>query len=417
MGVKVLKNQLISHPTMKYLNMSQEEVERYKVLSRCLKNKLTVKSAAELLGLSERHVYRLKNKVEQQGAEGLIHGNRGRKSNSKMSDEERKEIVELLKEKYSDFKPGFATEKLKEEGHDWSSETIRQIMIEEDLWKVNSRKQVEFYAKRPRKEHYGALVQFDGSYHEWFEERASECCLLAAVDDATSQLVGARFVTNENLNDIFAFWRDYLLNKGKPKAVYTDKLMAYHNNFVAEQRDDRLTQFQRAMKGLNVELIAANSPQAKGRVERVFDTLQDRMIKEMRLEGIDSREQGNEFLGKFVEEYNEKYGKAPEQQGDFHRELSEREEELLPRYLCKQEERVIQNDFTVRYDNQVYQLTEDQPVTVRKKSKVKIEERPDSSLKFRLKGEYLNFEEATAKKRYSLEDNSWIIPGNKKVEA
>ncbi len=396
--------------------MSQKEVDRYHIVKRRVNGEIEGNDAAKLLKISTRHLRRLVGGFKKEGVKALIHKNRGRESNFKMPKETKKEITRLLHEIYSDFKPGHACEKL-EKVHDISycSETIRQIMIEEGLWRVRTRKKDKYHSKRPPKEYFGEMIQFDGSYHDWFEGREERCCLLAAVDDSTSIIVHAKFVRNENLEDIFSFFKEYFLLKGKPRSIYLDRLMMYYNNLVEEN----LTQFQRAMKELGIEAIPAKSAEAKGRVERPFLTLQDRLIKEMRLKEISNKNSGNKYLKEeFLLWYNRRYGKAPVKKVDLHQKLTKEEKKSLMGILSKKEERVVHNDFVIYYDKRLFQLLKKQPVTVRKKEKILVEKRMNGSICFKLKEKYLNYKEISSKKRekISLSEIPWILPANTKVE-
>ena len=272
---------------MPYISMSQKELNRYDIIQRSLRKEITVQKAGELLNLSERQIYRLRARVKKKGAQGLVHGNRGKSSNRRIPDNEREEIIRLLHQHYYDFKPTHASEKLEENhGIKRDPKTIRQIMIEEKLWIPKKRKKPKYRCSRPRKEHYGEMQQFDGSYEYWFEDRAPKCCLLASIDDATGKITLAKFVQDEGVFPVFGFWYEYLLTHGKPRSIYLDRLRTYYNNILPERDEQMLTQFQRAMKELNIKPIVAYSPQAKGRIENLFKTLQDRLIKELRLKNI-----------------------------------------------------------------------------------------------------------------------------------
>lgn len=399
-----------------YFTMSQKEVDRHHIIERRIEGEIEGKDAAKLLKISTRHLRRLVEGFKREGVKALVHKNRGRESNFKMPEETKKKIVELLHEIYSDFKPGHACEKLNEfHGIYYSSETIRQIMIEEKLWRVRARKKDKYHSKRTPKEYFGEMIQFDGSYHDWFEGRDGNCCLLSAVDDATSTIVHAKFVRNENLEDIFSFFKEYFLLRGKPRSIYLDRLMMYYNNL----KEENLTQFQRAMKELGIEPIPAGSAEAKGRVEKPFGTLQDRLIKEMRLKGISDKSSANRYLKEeFLSWYGERYGKAPAKKVDLHKKLSKEEKESLMSILSKQEERVVHNDFVIYYEKRFFQLLKEQPVTVRKKEKVLVEKRIDGSICFRIREKYLNYKEISSVKReaISLKDIPWILPANTKVE-
>src|SRR3990167_7430973 len=273
---------------MALITLSRDELDKYDIIQKAIKKEIVNKEAARFLRLSIRQIIRLKNKVRAKGAAGLIHGGRGRESNFKITKDEREKIAELLRKRYSDFKPGFASEKLKENhGLDRDPKTIRAIMISEGLWKPRQKKnQSEHRAWRRRKDAFGEMEQFDGSYEHRLEGRGPECCLLASIDDATGKVTGAKFVSDEVTMPVFSFWQEYLLKHGKPRSIYLDRLRTYYNNLLPERDEELLTQFQRAMKELAIEPIVAHSPQAKGRIERLFKTLQDRLIKKMRLSNI-----------------------------------------------------------------------------------------------------------------------------------
>jgi len=397
--------------------MSQKELDKYEVIQRSLRKEITVQKAAELLRLSERQIYRLRAKVKEKGAQGLIHGNRGKPSNRRMPERERQKIVKLLHQHYSDFKPTHASEKLDTlHGIKRDPKTIRQIMIEEGLWIPKKRKSPDYRSSRPRKEHYGEMEQFDGSYEHWFEHRAPKCCLLASIDDATGKITLAQFAQHEGIFPVFTFWYEYLLTHGKPRSIYLDRLRTYYNNILPEKDEQMLTQFQRAMRELAIEPIVAHTPQAKGRIENLFKTLQDRLIKELRLKNISDIDTANQFLKEeFIPWFNQKYGKEPLKKTDLHRKLTLKERKQLPTILSRHSQRVVQNDFTIRFNNKWYQLTKEQPATVRPKDKVLIEERLDGSLWIRLRNKYLNYQVLLTKPPRE-QKRSWVIPASQKKE-
>jgi len=412
-------NNLTYHHSIMYITMSRKKIEQYGVIKRSLKGELTVEDVSNLISLSERHVYRLRAEVKKEGPKALVHKNKGKESNNKVQEKTRKKIVGFFdNKKHQDFKPGFTAEKLKENHHvHRSSETIRKIMIEEGIWKPKTKKTVDYRSRRKRKGHYGEMIQFDGSYHDWFE-KGKKCCLLAGVDDSTGIIVHARFVKNENLQDISFYWNEYFLSHGKPFSIYLDKFSTYYNN-LTENKKENLTQFQRMMKETDVKPIVAHSPQAKGRVERLFNTLQDRLIKEMRLKNIFTEEKANRYLvEEFLPEFNEKYGKDPLEKGNFHKKVSKEEKSLLPVILSKQSERLVQNDFCIRFKSRTFQLTKKQPSTVRKKERIIVEERMDGSMRIRLGDKYLNYKEIPPERESFLseKDVPWILPANTKKE-
>jgi len=402
---------------MLYISMSQRELNKYDIIQRSLRKEITVQKASELLNLSERQIYRLRAKVREKGIQGLAHGSRGKPSNRRIPDKERQEIIKLLHRYYSDFKPTHASEKLDtNHGIKRDPKTIRQIMIDEGLWIPKKRKKPDYRCSRPRKEHYGEMEQFDGSYEHWFEDRAPRCCLLASIDDANNKITLAQFAQHEGIFPVFTFWYEYLLTHGKPRSIYLDRLRTYYNNILPEKDEEMLTQFQRAMRELGIEPIVAYSPQAKGRIENLFKTLQDRLIKELRLRNISDIKTANQFLKKeFIPWFNQKYGKEPLKKSNLHRKLTLKERKQLPAILSRQSQRVVQNDFTIRFNNKWYQLTKEQPVTVRPKDRVLIEERLDASLWIRLRGKYLNYQVLLTKPPRQ-QRQPWVIPASQTKE-
>lgn len=398
---------------MQYLTMTNREVKRYATIEKLLNKELNGTEASRLLNLSVRQVKRLKAKVLKHGTKALIHQSRGKPSNRSLKEKERQSIIKLLHKHYADFQPTFATEKLKERhGIKRDPKTIRQIMIDNNLWKPRKKKAKEFRSWRQRKAFFGEMEQFDGSYHQWFEERGPYCCLLASIDDATGIPTKAKFVENESVFSVFDFWKEYLQQYGKPYSIYLDKFSTYKmSQRVAQENHDTLTQFQRAMQELSIEPISANSCQAKGRVERLFKTFQDRLTKELRLAGISTKEDANVFLEKvFLPFYAKKYAVEPRSQTNLHKPLSLKEHSLLDAIFSKQYERTIRNDFTISYNKQWYQLLKEQFVTIRKNDKVKVEERLDGSVQFKLRGKYLKYK--IIPERPKKAETPWIIPAN-----
>lgn len=272
----------------KRITMSQKEIKRHVIIKKVLNKELNGAEAAELLALSARHIRRLKKKVKEKGARGLVHENRGRTSNRKTPDHERQKIISLIKEHYSDFGPLLASEKLSERHQiEKNKGTIRDIMIEEGIWKPKAKKKEARREWRQRKASSGEMIQYDGSYEHWLENRGAKCCLLASIDDADGR-IWLKFDEREGVEPTFNFWREYIEQFGKPYSIYVDKFSAYSmNHKLAKENPDTLTQFQRAMEtDLNIEIIHAGSAQAKGRVEKLFGTSQDRLIKELRLNKI-----------------------------------------------------------------------------------------------------------------------------------
>jgi len=405
---------------MNYISMSKKELNKYDVIKRAIGKEITIKKAGELLGLCMRQICRLKAAVKKKGAEGLIHGNRGKSSNRKIPDKERHQIANFLRWRYSDFKPTHASEKLDEvHGFKRDPKTIRQIMIDEELWTPKKHRGSEYRCSRSRKEHYGEMEQFDGSYEHWFEDRngTGELCLLAAIDDATGLITNAKFVSDEGTLPVFSFWQEYFLTHGKPRSIYLDKLRTYYNNLKPALEDEEmLTQFQRAMRELAIEPIVAHSPQAKGRIENLFKTLQDRLIKEMRLRNISDINTANRFLKEeFIPWFNTKYGLEPVKKANLHRKLNQQEKKQLSNILSRHSQRTVRNDFTIVFNKKWYQLGKEQPATIRPKERVLLEERIDGSLHIRLRGKYLNYQLLPAKPERQIKQ-PWVIATTQKKE-
>lgn len=387
------------------ITMSVKEIERLETIGQLAKKSIKEKDAAVKLSLSTRQVRRLKTSYKKKGRLGLIHKSRGRPSSNRISDETRERIRKIVVGNYHDFGPTLAWEKLDEiHGLKYSDETIRQIMIDNGIWKPKKRR-AHHREWRERKECLGEMVQFDGSDHDWFEGRNKEikrCTLLAHVDDATGRLMGALFAKNESLKEVFKAAKKYLLTHGKPVSLYLDCHSIYKKNQRSMLDRGSLTQFERAMEELGVKVIHAHSPQAKGRAERAFETLQDRLIKEMRLKGISDLESANQFIDDFfIADFNRRFAKEPKRRADLHRRLNPQKENL-EQILSRQEKRFVNNDFTIWYKRKLFQLEKSQPTTVLRRDKVIIEERMNGEIKIKLRNKYLNFHQIYTKPRQEL---------------
>lgn len=394
-----------------YIIMSQKEIDKYDIIKKLIKKEINGTDASNLLNITTRHVRRLKRNVEKNGIKGLIHGNRNKQGNRQIPEKEKQKIIKLLHEKYYDFGPLLASEKLAE-NHNISrnKETIRSIMIKEKLWKPKIKKVKEYRSLRRRKDNVGEMIQYDGSYERWFEDRNDKCCLLLSIDDATSQIY-AKFDEHEGVTPTFNFWREYMEKFGKPVSIYVDRFSTYSmNHKLAKENPDTLTQFERAMKELNVDVIHAKTPQAKGRVENIFKTLQDRLIKELRLKNISTIEESNKFLiNDFLPKFNRKFNVEPKRNANFHRQLTKQEIGKLDSIFSRHDERIIKNDFTIMFDTKYFQLLKDQPVTICKKDKVIVETWTDNSINIKLKGKYLNYEILSKQPQKRKEIIPWVI--------
>jgi len=330
--------------------MSRKELDRISLLRQVLAKKMTQVQAAQLLGLSERQVRNLLKNYQTLGPESLISRKRGKPSNRKIDLFFKENVMQLIRSKYEDFGPTLATEKLWE-NHQIriSKETLRQWMIAGHLWMGKTHRK-KLHPLRQRRMCFGEMLQADGSHHDWFET-GEFCCLMFFIDDATSRISAARFEPQETLSGYFELLHEHLISFGAPRAIYTDRFSVFES-----RKQENLTQFRRALASLDIEWIGANSPQAKGRVERCNRTLQDRLVKEMRLRGIKTLEEGNRFLKEFLPIHNEKFSKEPMQLVDLHRPLERGAD--LSRILSKYEERTLTKDYLFQFHNKFYQILE-----------------------------------------------------------
>ena len=381
---------------MEKIKLTASEQERYDIIRSCIDRDITNKEASTRLGLKVRQIQRIKRAVEKQGTEGAIHKSKGRISPNATNKATVKKTVDFLKQKkHQDFGPTFAQEKLLALGVEMNKETLRLLMIKKDLWKPHPRRGPQIVREwRERKERFGELVQFDGSYHDWFENDSEEC-LLAAIDDATSKIVKAVFEDNEGVFAVFRFWLSYVEAYGLPVAIYLDKFSTYKvNHKNAVDNKEFMTQFERAMTELGVQVICANSPEAKGRIERLFGTLQDRMVKEMRLADVKKRDEANRFVcEKYLPDHNAKFNVLAKNTNDAHRPLSDDLRVKLPSIFSIQSRRKVNNDYTIQFKTRWYQLEAAQKTSVYKRDEVIVEERLDGTVHIRLKAVYLEYQE------------------------
>jgi hypothetical protein len=383
------------------IGMTQKDLTRYQVIKNLIAKLINGTDAAKQLCLSVRQVKRLKGRVIAQGARGIIHQLQNRGSNNKTDPVVWGRAKELIQSSYPDFGPTFAHEKLTEvHGLSIGAGTVRNLMIKENIWLPKKRRKNKQYRRqRERKDCFGEMIQFDGCYHHWFEDRGEECCLLAGIDDATGKPAKLMFANSESVEDVFVYWKGYIQKYGKPVAIYLDKFSTYKiNHKNAKDNYDLITQFQRACNELGITLITAHSPQAKGRVENPFGTFQDRLVKELRLRNISAIGEANKFLEDFwAADYAKRFAVAPKSKTDLHRELTARESADLDAIFSVQTARKVKNDFTVQFKNRWYQLTKEQPATVCRGDAVLVEERLDGTLAMRLRGKYLDFKLLAAK--------------------
>lgn len=398
--------------------MTMKETDKYHVIKQVISKELKQSEAAIELNLSERQIRRLVKKIKTNGVKGAIHGLRSRSSNNKLSSQLREKVEDIIcKPIYKDFGPTFLMEKLDErEGLQISVSSLRKIMIEEEIWKAKKPKP-RHRKSRIRRSRVGELIQIDASPHDWFEDRGESCNLIHFIDDATSNILLSRFVKSEDRKTLMDLTKEFIEEYGRSVAIYVDKHSIYKVNrqpTIEEELKDSQpkTQYARAMEELNIEVICANSPQAKGRVERAFGVDQDRLVKEMRLEDISNMEEGNKFLREcYIPKRNKKFGVEPKNPSNAFRPLLP-EHNLTSIFSCRTN-RKIQNDYTVRYKNKWFQITKAQKKRVFAKNKVEIEERLDGSIYLLYKEIYLKYKEITKQQKKHIKTTT--VSGRKGI--
>ena len=342
------------------ITMTMRELDRFKVIQSVVDGLLKPWRAAERLALTTRQVRRLAARLREQGPPGLISGRCAKPSNHRIDAGLAVRAVAIIKERYADFGPTLACEKLREcHNLKLAKETVRRLMIDAGLWTPRRQRPPKIHQPRNRRSCLGELIQIDGSDHRWFEDRAPACTLLVFIDDATSRLMTLHFTATESTFSYFEATRRYIEQHGKPMALYSDKASVFSVN-QKSTADKGVTQFGRALYELNVDTFCANSSQAKGRVERANLTLQDRLVKELRLRGIDTQEAANAYAPHFIADFNNRFGKVPKSDYNAHRPL--RDDEDLDSVLTSRASRCVSATLTVQYDRVLY-LLDDSPVT------------------------------------------------------
>ncbi|KRS10686.1 transposase [Roseovarius atlanticus] len=370
---------------MGWILMSERELNRVEVLSQVSQGQMTATTAANVLGLSRRQVHRLLKKFQAEGPSAIRHRARGRISNNRIDPAVREFAVTLVRENYIDFGPTFAAEKLHEDhGLKVSRETLRKWMQDAGIW-LSRKQRRTFHQPRLHRECYGELIQIDGSDHHWFEDRGPVCTLLVFIDDATSTLMHLEFVTSESTFSYFGALETYLHEHGRPVAFYSDKHTVFRVAQQGAKSGHGMTQFGRALNELNIEILCANSSQAKGRVECANRTLQDRLVKELRLAGISDMEAANAFLPTFMERYNANFAKTPRCPDNLHRPLNTGPDRLVD-VLCWRDERYVGNQLAFSYDRRRIILAENEVTRGLPGRYVDSYEFPDGRLEFRWKG-------------------------------
>jgi len=383
---------------MEHLLMSRKERKRLEVYSRVKRGELRLSKAAELLGISYRQAKRSYGRYRESGAAGLVHRLRGRRSNRGSAEAQRERVLALYQEKYGDFGPTLAAEYLaREDGQSVAVTTLRRWLISKGLWSPKRKRSVH-RRWRARKEHLGEMVQMDGSEHDWFEGRRAKAALMVMIDDATGR-VYARFFESETTAAAMEVFQRYVEMYGLPRSLYVDRDSIYKTTRDATadeelQGKEALTQFARAMEELEVELILAHSPQAKGRVERCNGTLQDRLVKALRLAGISDLESANRYLEEsFLADLNARFAVKPQAKADLHRRVPRNVK--LEQVLSFQENRVVQNDWTVCWRHRRFQLTAANSRLALVRQQVTVCEQLDGTIRLLYKGRELAWEEVT----------------------
>ncbi|MCK4402067.1 ISNCY family transposase [bacterium] len=371
---------------------SQREIKRLHVIHKILDKELKQVEAVDILGLSDRQIRRVVKTVRIEGDKGITHKSRGKSSNVAIPKKIKDRVIGLYREKYNGFGPLLANEKLSEiDKITIGTQTLRNWLIEEGEWKIR-RNHKEHRQWRERKQCFGEMVQMDGSHHDWLEGRGPKLVLMGYIDDAAGKTFG-RFYDYEGTMPAMDSFKKYINKNGIPNSVYLDKHTTYKSNGKPTKEDDLnnrkpLSQFERACEELGVDVIHADSPQAKGRIERLFKTFQDRLIKEMRLRGIKTKEEANKFLDEYLPIYDERFSVEPAKKTDLHRTVPEGAN--LDNVLCRKTVRVLKNDFTISYDNKLYQVE-----NRTRAKKVLVREHIDERISIQYKGETLNHREIT----------------------
>ena len=383
---------------MTVVQVSVRELQRVKVLVELGDGRLGLVEAATLLGVGRRQLLRLRSAFQAQGPVGLVSRKRGWPSNRAHGATLRRTVIGLVRDRYADFGPTLATEKLRElHGLPLGVETLRQWMIADGLWLRRKDRRARVFQPRPRRACLGELVQIDGSEHWWFEDRGPQCTLLVFIDDATGRLMELRLVETEAAFGYFQSTRAYLAAHGKPVTFYSDKHSIFRISKADALQGRGMTQFGRALHDLNIDILCANTPQAKGRVERANKTLQDRLVKEFRLQGVCSIEAGNAALPAFVEPrgspdmaaYNARFAKAAADGRDMHRPVAETDD--LDTAFSWQEERTVSGSLTLQYEKVLFLLQPNDVTRGLARKQVTVHDFPDGRFEIRHEGQALPY--------------------------
>lgn len=371
------------------VSMSEKELYRLQELQKAHEKRQTLIQAAENLGLSLRQVKRLSKRIKEEGPGGIISRKVGKPSNHQLARGLGELVMGIIVERYSDFGPTLAHEYLVEKHPvSLSVSSVRNLMIREGVWATKSRRKKKVFQLRPRRPREGELIQVDGSDEHWFEDRGPRCSLLSYVDDATSKIQLLRLVKSENTLDYLDATREYVEKHGRPEAIYPDKHSVFRVNKEGALGGTGITQFDRAMRELDIKVICANTPQAKGRVERRHRDLQDRLIKAMRLEKIRTLEEANRFLPSFIEDFNKRFAKPPQDPNNAHRPVLATHD--LDTIFCLKTQRRLSKNLTLQYNGVIYQIITVRPSYAMKGAVVQVMESLDGRIKIEYRGQFLS---------------------------
>jgi transposase InsO family protein len=399
---------------MGQITMSIKESNQVSILENLKRGTITQVQAAEQMGITDRQIRNKLRRFLSGGISAIVHRLRGKPSNNRTDPALQKRTLALVKNNYKDFGPTLAAEMLQEQhGIVIHAETLRNLMIKGGLWHVKAKR--PYHRQwRERRAQFGHMVQLDGSPHKWLEERGPAATLLLFIDDATSKILWASFVSGESYENIMSVTKEYFIRHGLPLELYTDRGRVFKVN-IHNEENDRITQFGRALKELNIRHIHARSPQAKGRVERCFRTLQNRLIKKLRIAGINTLAEANRYLQEiYLPEHNAKFAVTARQEGDSHRTCTAN----LDNILCLKSMRVLNADFTLRYRSKLLQIHKNQKVVVRPKESIMVYDYFKDNIQLNVRGTWLEFhsiDQRPAKEPKIVERKEYVyhrVPAN-----
>jgi len=393
--------------------MSMKEINQISIFEKLVAKEIKQKNAAEILNLSERQINRKLKKFREKGERSLVHGNRGKPSPRKIDPEKIKRVMDLLETEYYNCGPTFASELLLErEDINIDRETLRRYMIKSNI-SYKKRKERPHRSWRKRKDRFGHMIQLDASLHMWFENEKKYYVLLLFIDDATGKILYMELVDTESTENLMRTTYNYIKKYGRPLSIYTDRGSVFKVN-VNNKENDKLTQYERALKTLGIALIHAKSPQAKGRVERSFGTHQNRLTKELRIRNISTIKEANDFINSYyINKHNRKFAKEAAKPGDLHRPVERHHN--LDVIFSIQATRKLRNDWTIQYRKRLFQLGKQQTAYIRPGEEIIVHEHFNGSIGFSIRQILLNFEEIIERPKMSIKpakkcQKPWIPP-------